>query len=464
MSMKVAKSSWVAALGLSAFACSAEPGKLEVLPPVVPEVPETPIETTKNTLASCEPVQLWLKPTNYYGWLPSAPEFSPNGGLVTRGEAIYFEGTVYFRVTNGDVVAEVPRDFGSRDKAWERGVKVTDEGELRVETLFEGSVLFSMEATRWTHWASISPSGEKMAVLSCSETSAIVDVISLPFDVERKQVVLSDPCEDAWVEAGGRVTMLDDRFAVLATKTRMHLLDFDNMSSRETQTMDTILSFTFDSAREELAVVTGAGKLLVFSATEMSLLREDVVPLVELNRNIYAPHVFASPLAFSSDGRLFAHLDEAGELVLDRRDGSGIHARIPRVDGRMPWDENELQLESVAAASFSPDNKLLAVAYEHNFALYGCEAVAQDEKPRIVVRLDGPGTARIGEIVLFTATDLEGRDFHGHLFSVDGEPVGKPGAARDFEWTPETAGKHTISVKIDDGLRTGETSIDVFVD
>lgn len=464
--MKVAKLTCVAWVGLASFACTADPQPLEKLPELKPTNPEVEpeIELSSRTLAECTPVELWRQPTMFYGWLPVAPMFSPNGGLVTRGDAIYFEGTTYFRVSNGDLVANVPGDFGSRDKNWARGIKMTPEGQLVAETLFEGSVLFSMEATAWTHFASMSPTGNKLAVMTCADAApAEVQLIDLPFADARSTVVMDEPCEDQWIENGGRIQLFDDRFAVLTTKTRIHLLDLANGTFISSTIGETILDFSFDATRNELAVVTGSQRLLLLAGADLSVKSERSVPLVLLNQNIYAPTVLTSPLAYSPDGKLFAHLEESGELALQQRDGSGTHARIPAVVNPTPWDPSQTQIESVASAAFSPDNKLLAVAYEHSFALFGCAPVEQKELPRIVVRLDGPLEARLGETVTFTATDLDGRDFHGHQFAVDGVSAGTPGAERTFQWVSEVAGEFVVSVKIDDGVRTGEASLTITV-
>lgn len=450
------------------FACNAAMPATELEAPK-PTIPDPPIETTVQTLADCTPVELWRKPVQTYGWLPTVSQFSPNGGLVTRGDALYFGGTHYFRLTNGDLVASVEQDFTTRDKRWERGARWGYEG-VEVETLFEGSVVFHKEYEEGLAGAALSLDGDRLAVLMCRENSASLDVYTLPQGV-KQTIELPELCENMWMEAGRRIIPIDDTRVLVATKTRIHRIDLASgaiESSRKLSSLPEdswgiagVVSFTIDAKTGDLGVVTGDPRLVVLDTETLMEKSETEVPLLQLNRNIYAPMVYTSPVAWSPDGRLFARLDMNNDLVLEKTSTREIHARIAPVPAQAPWME-EL-IEPAASVTFSPDGKLLAVAFEHEFALWGCAPLETVERPKIAVRLEGPTEMKLGEKAFFLATDLEGLAFHGHQFTVDGVESGIASEKRQLEWTAETLGEHTITVRIDDGLRAGEASLEVFV-
>src|SRR5262245_27537366 len=143
---------------------------------------DPPIETTTQTLADCAPKELWRADTSGYGWIPATPQFSPNGGLVSRGAAVYYGGASYFRITDGQLVASVDQDFLARDRDWAIGVRIDrsnpEQVELKVETLFEGSVLFHQPYRFEMRHASLSKDGALLAVLVCDQTTnaATLDV------------------------------------------------------------------------------------------------------------------------------------------------------------------------------------------------------------------------------------------------------------------------------------------------
>lgn len=461
------RSSATTILFLLAAACEAAPATSLQSPNDPPIDP--PIKTTTQTLADCTPKELWRTDTTSYGWIPAAPQFSPNGGLVTRGSAIYFGGTSYFRVTDGQLAANVDQDFLGRDRGWDIGVRIDRSNpelqELKVETLFEGSVLFHQPYRFEMRHASLSKDGALLAVLMCDQetNAATLDIFRMLNGEKTQSIALDDACHDFWDESTARLLPIDDVRMLVATNEKLHRVDLSNGDVVRSASLPQIISFGIDEASGALAVVTNEPKLH-FLSPELATLDAPAidVPIVELNRNLYAPLVLASPVAWSPDGVLFAHLDAEQNLVLEK-DGAE-HARIPPMDAHPPWDENEMISDPAATASFSPDGKLLAVSFEHGFELWGCEAVAPVARPQISVRIDGPAQTKVGETVHVRATDLDGRDFHGHQFLVDGTAAGLPSEKRDFDWIADTAGVHEISVHLDDGLRTGDAALKITVE
>jgi hypothetical protein len=253
---------------------------------------------------------------------------------------------------------------------------------------------------------------------------------------------------------------------VAVTKRRVHRFDLASNELRSSPVLPAEEGFTavidweVDAARAAIALVRTDGKreLRSFETFEPLVDPADSM-VVSVNTGIYAPLVLSTALAYSPDGRLFAALDPDGMLVLEDLEKRAHKMSIPP----RPLPEGafgELAEEPAIAAAFSPDSRLLAVIYEHGFALYGCEARRTElEEGAIPVRIDGPTRINLGEEATWVATDLLGGDLHGHRFFVDGAPIGEPSEVREFLWSPSGAGTFTIRVELDDGIKRGAAEL-----
>jgi len=184
-----------------------------------------------------------------------------------------------------------------------------------------------------------------------------------------------------------------------------------------------------------------------------------------VNENTYMPDN-VSPLAISPDGTLLAHVQRDGEVVL--RDLETLEVQTVLERPSIPEEEDSFMNfinNSVNRFAFTKNSSAIAVLYTAGPALYGCaDWTIEGEPHNLEVLLDGPAKAEVGEEVLFVATHIGTDNVHGHQFFINDVAVSSMSMTRDFTWVPEKPGTFEVTVLLDDGFNTGETSLTLNVE
>jgi hypothetical protein len=211
-------------------------------------------------------------------------------------------------------------------------------------------------------------------------------------------------------------------------------------------------------------------KVRVWSLPGLEPLGEFDSDASHINLNSYTPST-SSPVRWSPDGRLLAHVAPGGELQLrDAESGFAPLALVARPS--FPREEDQWRgeeqgpLHGLIDVAFSDDMTGLVVSSEAGVSLWRCPGAALPEPSgvELAVRLDGPTRLRLGETATFTATHLGTEHLHGHAFFVNGEELAPAWTGRETGWTPTAPGTYEVSVVIDDGLDTGSASLTVLVE
>jgi hypothetical protein len=180
--------------------------------------------------------------------------------------------------------------------------------------------------------------------------------------------------------------------------------------------------------------------------------------LVGINQMSYGPSL-ESPVAFSNDGSLIAHLDPAGEAVVRRISDGQVLLDIPRP----PVETERLGLElfnSATAFRFTPNDTGLLVAFEAGMELWQCPDLAPVPSPGILgpVTLQGPTGLKKGDKGTWIASaDHDGQPIL-FRFILDGDII-----ETDLEGILELQlydeAAHSLQVIADDGVNTAASTL-----
>jgi hypothetical protein len=211
---------------------------------------------------------------------------------------------------------------------------------------------------------------------------------------------------------------------------------------------------------DRIALLAPDGQIHQWSLPDLAPVGNPIPSTVNpINANSYMPGV-ASPLAWSPDGQVLAHLDPGGEVVLRRLDAVEPFATLvtPVLDEDAGWWD---PMNAAIQVVFSRDGGAVAVSHQGGMALWGVPDWAPEppaDSPMTVL-LEGPTQLAVGEAALFTATHMGSDHVHGHQFFLDEEPMSSASMERTLEWMPEVPGIHELWVLVDDGLSQATASL-----
>ncbi len=464
-------------------------------PDVAPEdVGPTPLPA----LASCDAAPIWTTATDTYEIIYGSPQLTiaPGGALAARAGG---GPLAFYRMTDG---AALGTAWGGGwdehlDAGWARRMVVVQQGDeaawVEIQDARTGELLHVEDALPSPdpdlHWLRLmrgflTPDGTHMATLTCwsmipSDVSvARIQVHDLETGEPGPVIDLDVDCGDnLWPRAAPAVMSDDGRRLILTfiAHPEVYVVDLDAGTSTAFDPVEAlpdatpvnenwgygntaILAIALHPDGDAMALSDRAGRVTRWSLPGLESLGAPWdAGLVGINQFTYGPSM-ESPVNWSSDGALLAHLDAAGEAVIRRADDGEVLLTLQRPDLVPPdWTSDEI-FNPATAFQFSEDGAGVLVSFEMGLALWRCPDSSPGPKPALLgpVTIDGPSSVESNENQTWTASAVtDGQPVVFRLL-VDGEPFGA-GLRGLLTASLYEPGVHTIQVIADDGV-TQETS------
>jgi len=448
-------------------------------------------------LATCGATPIWSTQTDLYEIVYGSPQLTiaPEGALAARSGG---GPLAFYRMTDGTALGTA---YGAWDEvldaSWESLV-VVQQGEdtawVEVQDARTGAVLHALDALPspdpeldWLRLmrAFLTPDGTRLATMTCwsrvpSDSSvARLRLHALGAGTDGPIVDLDVPCGDnLWPRAAPGALSADGRTLVLTFLEHAGVFVVD-LETGTTQSFDpvgdlpdaapvtenwgygnaAVFSVAIRPDGGAVALSDRAGQLTRWSLPDLESLGEPwQAGLVGINQNTYGPSM-ESPVAWSEDGALLAHLDEDGEAVIRRADDGVVLLTLPRPDLATEWRDD--LFNPATGFRFSPDGEGILVSFEAGLELWRCPDAPPIEGTGAVetVSIVGPTVVAPYESHSWTATaKTEGQPVVFRLL-LDGTPVAA-GLRSALSATLQETGPHTLQVLADDGI--AQASSDLF--
>lgn len=463
--------------------------------PTNPERPASPTAPLAVDLACGDAPLWWHHDVWSYGDTAPLFDFSPNGGLLVRGGV--FSGSV-LRVADGSVAGSIGRSVGQDTVAgWVQsaGPHLVD-GAVEVVSLGTGEPLYQVTVPPMAAYtfgvAAISQGGERLVALSCghepgSETGdlrltawkpgvytwadLLLDVPLGPtghcilgqMTMQRDLRLLPDGSA-ALVSAGGALSLVDLTTGVITTAELGLGAPAVTEPPMAYLYTSRILSMAVSPDGALAAVVAEDGVLRLFSLPSLAPVGELAVPVGVANACTYIPTT-DSPVAFSADGLLLAHMGEGGAIVVRQSADLAVVTTLAAPEGA-GLCEGIVDHRTPQAIRFSPDGARLAVAYEDGVALWGCGPSTAPAPTTLTGELWGSTTLAAGEEGAWAALGWTsaGEAVTVKRWFIDDAPAGEPSLHGALRLAFPKPGAHTVRVELDDGLSTASASLTVVVE
>jgi hypothetical protein len=462
--------------------------------PVAPDV-ERGEPAPSRPVAECTPALAWATPGEGLSYGGQFFDATPDGELVVR--ASLFAGDA-FRASDGALVgAPLDARLAAADAGWrvvaeraEDGVVVRDP--VTWAPLFTARPPAPSADGKWLPETvtGIAPRGDALVTATCwsrlgREQPAVLTLstFSLPDGEPGMTVVVDAPCGPSYAQPG-MLLRLTPQGAVVAGLPE-GALAFVRLPSGDARTARLALGESLTDAGRVATGVPGGvlaaavspdGTRLAVTASDGTLRQIALPDLVELdaprpvglvgaNQHTYLPSV-ESPVAFSPDGRVLAHLDAGGDIVLRRlADDAVLHVL------EAPWRDAEVDDSdwrtlygahpgAVMALRFVGDG--LAASLEGGVAMWRCRAPAETVADELAVALDGPEVVNLAEAATFSAR-IEGAGAPAvRQLLLDGTPVAAS-LGDTLAFFPYEAGRHVLDLVVEDGTARGAARREIIV-
>jgi len=436
-------------------------------------VDDTTIVTDESPLVTCDATPLWRSEEAGFWFDRAAFGFTPNEGLLVLSHHDGMSGGVW-RTTDGERVGSTgSRIYDAIDARWHRSVATRHSSTFAVETVVTGDVLFEIQSTpeQPMNWlgSTISADGQTAAALHCADDPNGARVTLTVVDVDRRAAT------DHTIPVGGEMYCWSygDRpqlafdpdatalvFTLPGTAT-LYRLDVDSGDVQSVVAHPDIIDGGAWSPGPDLldlalspdgatVATSGAdGRVRLWAIADLAPIGDGFDAGWQiLNEMTYAAPHAASPLAWTPQGDLLAHIDPDGNVAVRAvADGRLLHVfEMPTGPG-----EDFGISPGVGALSFTPDGAALAAADMHGASMWGCHTPSPTPSHDLSVLLEVPESAPINEPVTFVATHLGSDHFHTHRFLVDDTIVHYGGPDREMTWYPTETGTYLVTVIVDDG-------------
>lgn len=429
---------------------------------------------------------------------PVSLHVAPGGALL--GERAHLRARV-IRMRDGQMVA--PLDDLAIDATWSRAIAIDgDGGPITVRALASGEVVRAIDRLpledgwRASAITAFSIDGARALVLECGSSSSLererttFRAIELATGAETR-VELAMICADAWSDGAPRIFSLDERTALVTGLREPGPSVPDGMSvpvlgiARIDLVAGTAITATpseptlatprgptphgGERADRRILAIAAAGSEIAIAATDGMLRRLDAATLAPIAAPIPVPTFIAnwdtflpsveSPVAYSEDGSLFAHLGDESAIVLRETAGGAIVATLSLPFARRP-DGGTAPVMAIAIV----EDGVIA-ASSHGWARWACGGtVAEIVRPagELAVRAAGPARVRLGEPFSFEV-EVENATL----------PVARvvriAGAGENGSLDPSvrgyapSSGTQEVEIFVEDGVRTARTSASIEV-
>jgi hypothetical protein len=449
-------------------------------------------------LASCGAAPVWTTATDTYEIIYGSPllTVAPGDALAARAGG---GPLAFYRMSDGLALGT---HWGGGwdeylDGGWAQRMVVVQQGDeaawVEIQDARTGEVLHLEDALPSPdpdlHWlrvmrAFLNPDGTRLATLTCwskipSDSSvARVQVHDLETGDQGPIIDLDVDCGDnLWPRAAPAVLSHDGRRLVLTfmAQPEVYVVDLEAGTAASFDPVGelpdaipvnenwgygntTILGIALHPDGDAMALTDRAGRLTRWSLPGLTSLGEPWgAGLVGINQFTYGPSM-ESPVNWSEDGALLAHLDEDGEAVIRRADDGEVLLTLPRPDLIPPdWTSDEI-FNPATAFRFTADGAGVLVSFEMGLGLWRCPDMGPGPEPGLLgsVTIEGPVTVDPTGNHTWTAAAVTGGQPVVFRLLLDGEPAGA-GLGGLLTATLYEPGTHTIQAIADDGV-TQETS------
>lgn len=471
------------------------PGEDTIPAPDLSEADAPPADVAPGplpALASCGAGPVWATGTDTYEIIYGSPQLTvtPGGALAARAGG---GPLAFYRMSDGEALGT---EWGNWDEVldatWERRMVVIQQGDeaawVEVQHARTGELLHVQDAlpspSPDLHWlrmmrAFMTPDGTQLATLTCwsqipSDSSvARLQVTNLATGVQGPVVDLAVDCGDNLWPRAAPVALSDDGRRMVLTfmaHPEVYVVDLEagtadsfdpvgglpdgvpvneNWGYGDTAVLDIALHPDGDA----MALSDRAGRLTRWSIPALTSLGEPWdAGLVGINQFTYGPSM-ESPVAWSQDGALLAHLDAAGEAVVRRADDGELLLTLPRPDLIPPdWTGDDI-FNPATAFRFTDDGAGVLVSFEMGLALWRCPDAPPVAAPGEIgaVAIDGPiSVDRHGNHTWTATAETDGQPVVFRLL-LDGAPVAA-GLKGLLNATLYDVGVHSLQAIADDGV------------
>jgi len=430
--------------------------------------------TAGQHLGSCIPERAWQ--------LPTLSSIAPRGALITpSGGLVVLPGSVgVLRAEDGAPhgIAGPTLSRTAMDAAWTRWVAFAPYQTLQAYALPDLTPTVKVLKSDEQQWRAVSMSadGSRVAAILCTG-----DLGELRVWTEAGEETASAAQETLCTTRGLALTA-DGALAVTAVATEAAL----TLMVMDTGSGEVLSSATIDTAGEglnplqfpsygsplamqlrpdggEVAVVTDDGLLHRLTLPDLA---EVGSPLTVSIAHIAEPYVnwATSPIAWSSDGSLLAHLGENGSVVVRPADTDGAALVLP-----MPTpagDEDQPPFwgpgHAVTDMVFSQTDAQLVIARGNGVELFRCPASVWPVAGALTVQVTGPSEIPVGEESEWLVSSSSPRVASFRLL-LDGELLSTTAQTPHLRWRPQPAGTYELTIAVDDGHDSGVAQIVVTV-
>ena len=427
-----------------------------------------------------------------YALMPNHPVVI--GSHVDRDNPFDDVPLVAYRLEDGAPVFHLDYEemMGTHDENWyTRAAFEHDETghHLVVRPVLDAPEFWRLriEEGRYNHAVRFTPNGQSVVLVSCERDERPDDFVpsmgttirqfgALDGNLE-SSVSIPDYCANHFGHQLSIAAMSNDgRHMLLASNDRfwnsydpnsmmrvdLHRESYQRIDFNPEAVAILDLKLTPDGTQLFGSAMDGQMHRWSFPALEPLAIFGDV-GVFELGRRTYMPSD-ESPIAFSKSGRYIAYIGADLDVVVARVSDNQIMHRIELTrflnDDIMPNGNSGAE---AAQLVFTEDGAGLVLGLTSGLAVYRCSGASFPEgRDNLSVLIDGPRFAEVGETVELTATHLDATHMHGHAFYVDGELISPPSTSRHVQWTPQSAGVYEITVRLIDGVNTGEATL--FID
>ncbi len=410
------KSIWIAfALGLTACVGMEETPDQDWTPDekVVPDqtnsvTPTVPVEkpATAAPLETCVIEPLWWTSEAEHRATPQHFEFTADGTAIISGADVFGSGHRAWRASDGEVIFErgVNHILGANadDSRILRNQFVDGEQRLSV------SPLGAPDRPIWSRnirlaGAAIDGTGSRVAFISQhfdeerQHTWFVLEVVDIDTNTRLFERTFNDGEFAWWAPYGHSVLEFSDDGKKVAVglmrqwwtiedfvAPRVHLLSETEHGWNES-TIDVpferdqpngydgqIASISFSPQSDRLEIVSSTGQMVAVDTTDAAIVDTGVRGAFAANWDTYLPPLPASPVVWTSNGRVKFTVAEDGALnvALGETTLGQFVANEPSDAERFGW--NPEVSNPVMGVSVAPDSDKFAVAFRRGIGVWGC--------------------------------------------------------------------------------------------
>lgn len=463
----------------------------EVTPtPTAPPEPEPqpePMRPQPSMSASCELELQWQagfgddNEQDFRGLpTPGSTDILPGGNLIVSRDITGHAPTAH-RISDGEKMFEFETQAldGTFDHNWHQRVSITwnqQGSDLVLKPVLDAPELWrvALPVSAYNLWTRFTPDASKVVLLGCQEGRGFARTYLTATGELERDITLGDHCLDHLFGNGilselthdGQIMILAEHnpFAGETSDSSITRIDFGSGEVAQVPFGDgaigALLSMHLSPTSNRLVGVHSDGEIYQWAFPAMTPLESfGQAGRLSINPHTYMPST-ESPIRFSPDGSLLAHIDLDHNIVVVDAQTQDVRYRLDLSQfERGDITHNGNIGSEVVDLVFTDDGQSLVARLAFGLVTYRCaDSIDPQGRDDLSVLLDVPGDIHVGENVELTATHLDASHFHGHAFYVNGALLTIPTTGRHAQWEPIQAGVYEIAVELIDGVNTGRAT------